>query len=141
MALQYHVPEGRIDRKYNSIPALAAITPDKIRVSAGAMSHTAKIFLTRLEELGADLTDVGRFIEQRITDAIRDAIVRGIVISNNPIGDASKDRQLDIYTYVDLFNIDIGLQGIAKMKVLCRYSPTTAALFLRGIQRDFTVSK
>ena len=51
------------------------------------------------------------------------------------------DRQLEIYTYINLKEVDPDLQGIAKIKILCRLSAYNGTLTIRNIQKYFSVEE
>lgn len=71
------------------------------------------------------------------------AIPKSILISNSPSTDTfnPSDRQLEFYGYVELNHIDKRLEGIAKLKMYCRYSYSTNALSLRTIQKFFDLEQ
>jgi hypothetical protein len=78
--------------------------------------------------------------EQKIIDEVRRSVVRGIVLYNHPAEDATNDRQLEVYSYIDFSKIDPSIIGKATLKILCRLSLKTGILSLRTIQRNFKVS-
>jgi hypothetical protein len=77
--------------------------------------------------------------EIKIIDEIRKAISRGIVLYNYASDDLHNplDRQLEIYTYIKLSDINPALEGIVKLRVLCRLSIYNGILTLRSINRNF----
>jgi len=86
--------------------------------------------------------DVGALdlsLENNIVNQIRAAVPRGIVLTNVISDDTHNplDRQLEIYTYVKLSDIDPGLDGIAKLTVGCRLSLSNGTLSLRTISKNF----
>lgn len=123
------------------MPALAAITADKIRVSPGAMKHIANIFLKRLYDLNLNVEELDSSFERKLIEEIRRAITRGIVVYNHQSDDTHNplDRQLEIYTYVNLPSIDPQLQGVARLTAVCRLSVFNNMLSLRTISRNFQV--
>jgi hypothetical protein len=95
-----------------------------------------RVFEKRLYDFGfpAERLDGGKLML-----AIRNAIPKGVITYieqaddvNNPL-----DRQLEVYTYVDLKNIN--MDGIAKIKVLCRLSVFNGTLSVRTVQKYFKV--
>lgn len=79
-------------------------------------------------------------LERNIVEEIRKAVPRGIVVYNNASDDPHNplDRQLEVYSYVDLKAIDNSLNGIAKLMITCRFSVSSGILSLRTINRNFT---
>lgn len=138
--LKHNIPEGRVDQKYGSIPVLAAISADRIRATPQASNHIASIFVKRLYDLNMDVGGLDMSLEGSVVNEIRKAVVRGIVLNNSPSDDTHNplDRQLEIYTYVNLKDINPSLNGIAKLKVLCRLSLSNGSLSLRTISRNFS---
>lgn len=145
MPVKLDLPEGRVDKKYSSIPALASITADQIRITPPAADHIAKLFIRRLYDL--DLADtmynLDDNFEAHVINELRNAVVRGIVITNSQSSDTHNpiDRQLEIYSYVNLNSIDKSMKGIAKLKIACRFSLHTKTLSIRTIQRNFNIEK
>lgn len=133
------MPEGEVNKKYSSIPALAAITPDKIRITPASMQHISNIFIKRMYDLNLDTDLSAPLLEPNIINAIRTAIPHGIVLSNHPAQDSHNpmDRQIEIYIGINLSNIDSGITGTAKLKVMCRLSVFNNTLTLRSIERNF----
>lgn len=127
---------------YSAIPALAAIPANGIRVSQNAANHIASIVVKKLYDLGSDVSTADQSLERNILNAIRFAIPRGMVLTSSAAEDLHNplDKQLEIYTYVDLSPIDPKF-GIAKMKVYCRLSVMNKTLSLRTIQRNFTIEE
>lgn len=120
---------------------MASITADRIRATPGAMRHIASVFVRHLYDLNVDAGHFNAELENNILREIRNAVPRGIVLYSYPSEDTHNplDRQLEIYTYVEMHNIDRELEGVAKLKVLCRLSVHNATLTLRSINRDFEV--
>lgn len=101
-----------------------------------AAQHIMRVFEKRLYDFGlpAERLDVSKLVV-----AIRNAIPRGIITYIAPADDINNplDRQLEVYTYVDLKNI--GMDGIAKINVLCRLSVFNGTLSVRTVQKYFKV--
>lgn len=78
-------------------------------------------------------------LERNIIIEIRKAVTRGIVISNYKADDTHNplDRQLEVYTYIKLSDIDSSLTGIAKLRVQCRLSLHDGTISLRTIDKNF----
>jgi hypothetical protein len=131
--------EGRVDQRYTSIPVLSAIGADRIRVTPQAARHIASIFVKRLYDLNMDVGGLDMSLEAAIINEIRKSAVRGVVLNNNQSDDTHNplDRQIEIYTYLNLKDINPALNGIAKFKVLCRLSLSNGTLSLRTISRNF----
>jgi hypothetical protein len=129
-----------VDKKYSSFPVLATITPDKIRVTAAAARHIATIFIKRLYDLNMDAGSLNPDLERNVVNEIRKAVPRGIVLFNNAADDTHNplDRQIEVYTYIQLNEIDRALEGIAKLRVACRLSLYNGTLSLRTIERNFS---
>jgi hypothetical protein len=125
---------------YATIPALAAIGANGIRITPNAANHIASIVIKKFYEMGKNVSAFGDALEKNILNAIRIAIPRGMVLTASSAEDMHNplDRQLEIYTYVDFSSIDSDF-GMAKMKVYCRLSVMTKTLSLRTIQRNFTL--
>jgi hypothetical protein len=123
---------------YASIPALAAIGANSIRITPNAANYIASIVIKRFYETGKNVSAFGPSLEQNILNSIRVAIPRGMVLTSSNTEDVHNplDKQLDIYTYVDFSFIDPSF-GMAKMKVQCRLSVMSKTLSLRSIQRNF----
>lgn len=98
-------------------------------------------FIKRLYDLGIKAADLDYSLENNITNEIRRAVPRGIVLFNYPSDDTHNplDRQIEIYTYVKLNDINKSLNGIAKMKIACRLSSSNGTLSLRTIDKNFIV--
>lgn len=75
--------------------------------------------------------------------AIKQAIPRGLILHNNKSEDTHNpmDRQLEIYTYVDLPTIDPKFRGVAKIKIIARLSLAYGTLTIRTIQKNFSVEQ
>lgn len=78
-------------------------------------------------------------LEVNIAREIRNAVPRGIVLTNNASADSHNplDRQLEVYSYVKLRDIDPALEGLAKITISCRLSLSDGSLSLRTISRNF----
>lgn len=98
-------------------------------------------FIKRLYDLGIAVGDLDDSLENNITNEIRKAIPRGIILFNYKSDDMHNplDRQIEIYTYVKLKDVNQSLNGIAKMKVACRLSSSNGTLSLRTIDKNFVV--
>lgn len=85
---------------------------------------------------------LGPALERNIVGQIQKAIPLGIVLNNHPSDDSHNplDRQLEIYTYVRLQEIDPSLEGIAKFRAVCRLSLSNHTLSLRTIDKNFQAS-
>ena len=120
---------------------MRAITADRIRSTPGSSSHIAGVFIKRLFDVGQDVSSFEPTLENSIINAIKRAIPRGLVLASYSSDDLHnpQDRQLEIYTYINLSEIDKDLQGIAKLKILCRLSVMNGTLTLRSIQKSFPV--
>lgn len=92
-------------------------------------------------DVGLDAEALDLSLERNIVGEIRKAIPKGIVLYNHQSDDSFNplDRQIEVYTYVRLSDIDPSIDGVAKIKVLCRLSLTTGALSLRTIDKNFAV--
>jgi hypothetical protein len=137
------LPEGNVNRAYRAIPELAAITPDKIRITAGAAQHIVKIFINHLFDMGEETEDLAQGFELRLLQEVKHAIPRGIVLSNYPTEDANNpsDRQIAVHTYLDLRNVDPQFFGNAhaEITVSCRLSPATGTISVRTISKRFEI--
>jgi hypothetical protein len=120
---------------------LRAITPDRIRSTPGSAQHIASVFIKRLFDVGQDVSSFEPTLESAIVSAIKRAIPKGLVLASYDSDDAHnpQDRQLEIYTYINLPEVDEDLQGVAKLKILCRLSVMGGTLTLRSIQKSFPV--
>jgi len=138
--LVHGIPEGRVDKRYNSLPVLASITSDKIRVSPAAMRHIASIFIKRMYDLNMDAEGLDMSLERNIVEEIRKAVPRGIVVYNHATDDPNNplDRQIEVYTYINLQNVNPSLEGTVKLMVTCRLSVFSGSLSLRTINRNFS---
>jgi hypothetical protein len=118
---------------------LSVITPDKIRATPNSIRHISTIFVKRLYDLGFDVGQIDTPLEIGIINEIRTAITQGIVLYSYASDDTFNplDRQLEIYTYANLHNINPGLNGIAKLRVICRLSVSSGMLMLRTIDKTF----
>jgi hypothetical protein len=135
------IPEGRVDKRFDSFEILRKISPQAIRITPNAANHVSSLFARRLYNLNMDLGDFDQEVEQGIIRELRNAIPRGLVLNNHQSEDSHNpmDRQLEIYAYIDLGRINLRLKGIAKLKILCRLSLLNGSLSLRTIQRNFVV--
>jgi len=96
-----------------------------------------------LFDTGQDISSFEPTLEGIVINAIRQAIPKGLILASYPSEDLHNplDRQLQIYTYVDLGSIDQDLVGTAKITVLCRLSVTHGTLTVRNLQRNFDVDE
>jgi hypothetical protein len=137
------LPEGNVNRAYRAIPELAAITTDRIRITAGAAQHIVKIFLGHLFDMGEETENLAAGSELRLLQEIKHAIPRGIVLSNYSIEDANNpnDRQIAVHTYLDLRNVDPQFFGNAhaEITISCRLSPATGTISVRTMSRRFKI--
>lgn len=140
--MEHGIPEGRVYQNYKALPALANISADQIMVTPGATRHIVDIFEKRLFDFNIDEQNYGPNFQANIIANIRKSIPIGIVLTNHPSMDNFNplDRQLEIYTYVKLNDIDPALNGIAKIIANCRLSLSAGTLSLRTINKTFTVS-
>lgn len=94
-------------------------------------------------DIGQDVSSFEPTLEMAVINAVRQAIPRGLVLASYPSEDMHNplDRQLQIYTYVDLASIDGDLEGTAKLTILCRLSVTHGTLTIRNIQKNFEVEE
>lgn len=134
------IPEGRVDQLFRSIPVLAKITPDQIRITINAANATDRVFRARLRDLNADIHTVNVNLENNIMKALKVAITNGLLIRNFPVDQAgSRDRLLEFSCNIDLTHIHPQLEGYAHLKVYCRLSATNGTLTLRNIERNFQI--
>ena len=135
------IPEGRVDKRFDSFEILRKISPQAIRITPNAANHVSSLFARRLYNLHMDLGDFDQEVEQGIIRELRNAIPRGLVLNNHQSEDSYNplDRKLELYVYMDLNKIDPQLRGTAKLKVLCRLSLANGSLSLQTIQRNFAV--
>jgi hypothetical protein len=136
--VEHGIAEGEVNKRYTDIPFLKNITADRIRVSPGAYTHVANIFANGLSQNLVDEYN-NRLDPNKIINEIRMSIPRGIILQNSPADDNPRDRQLEIYTFVKLKNIDKSLDGIVKLRVWCRLSVLQGILSLRTISKNFTI--
>jgi hypothetical protein len=143
MPLAHGLPEGRIEKRYDSFPILAAITANKIRTTPGSSNHIASIFVKRLFDTGQDVSSFEPALESNIIAAIKSAIPRGLVLASYPSDDSynPNDRQLELYTYVRLSDVSPKLEGIAKLKIAARLSIMSGSLTIRSIQKHFPIEE
>jgi hypothetical protein len=136
--LEHGLPEGRVDKKYSQFPILQAITPDKIRITPATVQHIVSIFVKRFYDIGLD---VDKLDDKKLMNELRNAIVKGYVLYNHQSDDSYNplDRQLELYSYIDLSKLDLTYKGVAKFKILCRLSLTHGSLSIRTIQKNFPV--
>lgn len=141
--LEHGIPEGRINKRYSSFPILQAISANRIRITPATAGHVANLFIKRLFTVGQDVSSFAPTLELGVVNAIRQAIPNGLVISSYPSEDLHNplDRQLQIYIYVNIKQIDDDLEGTAKLMVLCRLSAYQGTLTIRNIQRNFDVEE
>jgi hypothetical protein len=140
--LRTNIPIGRVDQKYSSFPILAKIPANQIKVTSGAAQHIANIFIKKLvDTYSVDFDELDANIQNNIILEICEAVPRGIVIFNSQAEDSHNplDRQLDIYSYVNMNKIDPRLKGIAKIRILTRLSLHTGILSLRTIQKNIVI--
>lgn len=118
---------------------MAAIKSNQIHISPGAAKHISNIFIKRLYDFNKDVMGTNPNFEQKLLNEIRLAIPKGIILSNNQSSDTHNplDRQLEVYTYIDLSNINTNLNGIVKFTVICRLSLSNGSLSLRTIEKNF----
>jgi hypothetical protein len=105
------------------------------------MDHVSRIFVKRLYDLGINPGSLDIDLEKNIVNEIRNSVTRGIILFNHQSDDSHNplDRQLEIYSYVNLSSIDPSLSGIAKLKIICRMSLTDGSISLRTIQKNFSI--
>lgn len=79
--------------------------------------------------------------DQNILNELRNAIPRGIILSSHKAEDNYNplDRQLEIYSYINMNAIDKKLNGIAKLKIYCRLSVSHGSLTIRTIDKNFNI--
>lgn len=79
-------------------------------------------------------------LEIKIVNEIRKAVPKGIVLYNYPSDDTHNplDRQIEVYTYINLSDIDQSLNGIIKLRVACRLSLSNGLMSLRTIEKNFS---
>lgn len=92
-------------------------------------------------DLNMDAEGLDMSLERNIVEEIRKAVPRGIVVYNYASDDPHNplDRQLEVYTYINLQNIDHSLEGTIKLMVSCRLSLFNGSLSLRTINKNFNV--
>lgn len=125
--------------KYDQVPIIKNISSQQIRITPNAAAHINEVFLKRLNSLRVQSNQ--NLIEKNLINELKVAITKGIVLNNYPSEDAHNpnDRQIEIYSYINLKNIDNALNGIIKLRILCRLSLNTKTLSLRTIQKNFLV--
>jgi len=96
-----------------------------------------------LFDAGQDISNFEPTLENNIVNAIRNAIPKGLVLSSSLSDDQynPQDRQLELYTYVRLPEIDGNLEGVAKLKIMCRLSVMSGTLTIRSIQKHFPIEE
>lgn len=158
--MAHGLSDGQINKKYSSIPVLQSIGPDKIKITAAAATHIVNLFSKRLYDLNAfdTMKDFGEPFSRNLLNEIKEAIPKGIVISVASVDDMNNplDKQLDIYTYLDISKVlnkrdainaelEAGVKptsyGYAKLKILCRLSAHAGIISVRTIQKNFDIGK
>lgn len=128
---------------YRAIPELAAIGPDKIRITPGAAQHIVKIFVNHLFEIGEETDNLAPGFELRLLQEVKHSVVRGMVLANYPVEDANNplDRQITVHTYLELRNVDPQFFGNAttELTIACRLSPTTGTISVRTISKRLQI--
>jgi hypothetical protein len=141
--LAHGLSDGNINKKYSSIPALQAIGSDRIKITAAASTHIVNLFIKKLydEDILDTAKDFDEISSRNLLTEIRSAIPKGIVISVSSADDLHNplDKQLEIYTYLDMSKIISNQTGYAKMKILCRLSVHTSTISVRTIQKNFDI--
>ena len=132
------IPDGRLNSKFSSVPALAKIKADNVRISPGAANHIFQIIAKRFYDYGFDDDDFDSASEARIINELKNAVVRSIVLTVSPSEDIHnpQDKQLELYTYINLNNIS-SMEGNAKLKILCRFLAVSGTVSVRTIQKNF----
>lgn len=127
-----------MEQKYNQFPILQAIPANSIRITPNAAQHIVSIFEKRLYDIGLD---ADKLDDTRLLNELRNAIVKGYILYNHQSDDSHNplDRQLEMYSYIDLATLDPSYAGLAQFKMLCRLSLTHGTLSVRTIQRNFPV--
>src|SRR5205085_9654050 len=80
-------------------------------------------------------------VEQRLIPTIKQAIYDGWVVSSDAATDSHnpRDKFVEIYTRLNLSNVDEKLKGTAKLYVSCRLSADNGALTIRGLNKHFVI--
>lgn len=137
------LPNGRVDRAYAELGFLRRITPDKMRVTGDAARFIINTFAKRLAKV-KDIDDLEPYmdsIESNLIPVLKQAIYNGWVIQSDPVVDTfnPRDKYLEIYTRLNLANIDPSLTGLAKLHIGCRASADHGTLTVRGIKKHFEI--
>jgi len=137
------LPEGRIDRSYTDLGLLRAITPDKMRITPETTRTVIKDFATRLGivQRFTSLEPYIESIEQNLIPLMKQAIYNGWVTHSDPVMDEfnPRDKSIEIYTRINLADINTYLSGVAKLHIKCRVSATKGMLTIRSIKRQFGI--
>jgi hypothetical protein len=117
---------------------LQAITSDRIRMTPNTAQHIVNIFNKKLYDANIDPENIQ---DQNILNELKSAIPRGIILSSHKAEDNHNplDRQLEIYSYINLTNLDPSIKGIAKLKIYCRLSVSNGSLTIRTIDKNFNI--
>jgi hypothetical protein len=136
--LEHGIPEGRINKKYTDFPVLSAIPADQIRITPNTSQHIVNIFIKKLYDIGINAENI---TDQNIITELKNAIPRGIILTSHKAEDNHNplDRQLEIYSYMSLKNIEPSLNKIAKLKIHCRLSVSNGSLTIRTIDKNFSI--
>jgi hypothetical protein len=119
---------------------LKNISPNDIRITPATASHVISIFANRLFQINTDeQIEFDGNTQMRILNEIKIAIPKGILLFNHQAQDSHNpnDRQLEIYSYIDLKNINPKLTDVVKLRIYCRLSLQSGVLSLRTIQKNF----
>ena len=137
------LPNGVVDQAYTDIPFLKNITPDKILISPAGAQHIITHFIKRLIDTG-NIDDPKIYynaISTKLIPLLQQAIYNGWVRSISGVMDNpnySHDKYLDIYTRLNLSDIDPNLKGIAKLYCIFRVSGNGVLTF-RSIKKQFDI--
>jgi hypothetical protein len=138
-----NLPTGRIDKAYTDVSILRNITPDKIRVTPETGKAIIRSFATRLAKVRqmASLEPYIRVVELKLIPAIKQAIYNGWVIQSDDVIDDynPRDKYIEVYTRLNLAEIDETLSGAAKLYISCRVSADKGLLTVRKISKNFAI--
>jgi chemotaxis protein histidine kinase CheA len=138
------IPDGRIDQAYSDIPFLANITTDKIIVSPGAAEHIKNLIITRVVNVLKleDAYDPSVEMDRKLIPAFKEAIYNGWLISSSPAQDEfnPRDKLIEVFTLLNLSEVDSTLSGTAKLYIVARISADRGTVSVKSIKKHFAIS-
>lgn len=125
-----------MDKRYSSIPFLAAISEDRIRSTPASTQHIADLFERALvySEISYKPDPL---IDNKLVNEIKKSIPKGIVLFVSDVDDVHNplDKYIEIYTYIKLENVFKKAEGIAKFIVVCRISAVNSSLTIKTVKK------